>query len=73
MNYKGIITKLEFKALLYITGLTKSSIVDIISMLDYLSISHINGNKQVVKREVNKSELYEVIKDHSKTLLTVQK
>lgn len=69
MNYKGIITKLEFKAMLYFTGLTKSSIVDIISMLDYFSISYVNCNKQVTKKDVSKSELQEIINNHSKSLL----
>lgn len=69
MNYRGIITKLEFKAMLYSTGLTKNAIVDIISMQDYFSITYINGMKQAVKIEVEKSNLYDIINNHSKSLL----
>jgi len=69
MNYKGIITKLEFKALLYSTGLTKSAIVDIINMQDYFSITYINGRNQAVKTEVEKNNLYNIIDNHSKSLL----
>ena len=69
MNYRGIITKLEFKAMLYSTGLTKTAIVDIISMQDYFSITYINSRNQAVKTEVEKSNLYDIISNHSKSLL----
>jgi hypothetical protein len=69
MNYKGIITKLEFKAMLYITGLSKDQIIDIINMQDYFSITYINGRNQAVKKEVNKIDIYEVVNNHSKALM----
>lgn len=69
MNYKGIITKLEFKAMLYITGLSKDQIIDIINMQDYFSITYINGRNQAVKTETNKVDIYEVVNNHSKSLL----
>lgn len=69
MNFKGIITKLEFKAMLYISGLSKNQIIDIINMQDYFSITYINSRNQAVKTEVEKINIYDVIKHHSKSLL----
>jgi hypothetical protein len=69
-SFRGIIKKLEFKALLYITGLSKNQLVDIINMEDYFSIHYLNSQKIASTTYVNKTAINRVISDHYKTLLT---
>jgi hypothetical protein len=69
-SFKGIIVKLEFKALLYITGLSKNQLVDIINMEDYFSIHYLNSQNISSTTYVNKTAINRVISDHYKTLLT---
>ena len=68
-NYKGIITKLEFKALLYITGLSKNQLIDIINLEDYFSIHYLNSQNIASTTYVNKKAINQIIQDHNKTLL----
>jgi hypothetical protein len=70
-SFKGIIKKLEFKALLYITGLSKNQLVDIINMEDYFSIHYLNSQKISSTTYVNKIAINKVISDHYKTLLII--
>jgi hypothetical protein len=69
-SFKGIIVKLEFKALLYITGLSKNQLVDIINMEDYFSIHYLNSQNIASTTYVNKTAINRVIDNHYKTLLT---
>lgn len=68
-KFKGIITKLEFKAMLYLSGFDKTSISDVINMESYFYITYKNVNNNVTTKTVDKRDIYECIKEHSKTLL----
>jgi len=71
-KFAGIITKLEFKAILYIKGFSKNQIIDIINMEDYFCINYKNGLGFVTSTNVDKKDICNCISNHSKTLLTVQ-
>lgn len=69
MELKGIITKLEFKALLYLKGLEKSQIIDVVRMENYISYSYKNSQGYITTSSVEIEELYECSKHHTRALL----
>ena len=71
-KFAGILTKLEFKAILYIKGFSKNQIINIINMQDYFCIIYKNGLGFVTSTNVDKKDIYECINIHVKSLLTVQ-
>lgn len=69
INLRGICTKLEFKAILYLKGLHSSEIVNVVRMQSYFSVTYKRSEGFVSTTSVDITDVNECIKDHSKSLL----
>ena len=68
---RGIMTKLEYKAMRYFTGLQKNDIIYVIRMNEagYFLISHKTGGGTFGSQYVYFTDIDDIIKNHSKSLL----
>ena len=68
---RGIATKLEFKAILHLTGLQRTDFINIIRMNDakYFSIGYKKGGGTYGTLYLCFDDINEVIKNHVKSLI----
>ena len=68
---KGIMTKLEYKAMLHLTGLQRVDIINVIRMNDaeYFTISYKKGGGTYGTLYLSFDNTNEVIKNHAKALM----
>ena len=68
---RGIATKLEFKAMLHLTGLQKNDIIHVIRMNEagYFLISHKTGGGTFGSQYVYFTDIDDIIKVHAKSLM----
>ena len=68
---RGISTKLEFKAILHLTGLQGIDIINVIRMnnAEYFSISYKKGGGTYGTLYLYFDDINEVIKNHAKALM----
>lgn len=68
-NLRGICTKLEFKAILYLKGLGNSEVIGVIRMEGYFSISYKRVEGFVSTTTIDHSEVFDCVQNHAKSLL----
>ena len=68
---KGIMTKLEYKAMLHLTGLQRVDIINVIRMneAEYFTISYKKGGGTYGTIYLSFDNINETIKNHSKSLM----
>ena len=68
---KGIMTRLEFKAMLHLTGLQRTDLIDVIRMNEaqYFLIGYKKGGGTYGTLHLYFDDINEVIKNHSKSLM----
>ena len=70
-HLSGVITKLEYKAMRYFTGLQKNDIIHVIRMneAEYFLISYKKAGGTFGTQYVYFTDIDDIIKNHSKSLL----
>ena len=68
---RGIATKLEFKAILHLTGLQRTDIINVIRMNDaeYFSIGYKKGGGTYGTLYLSFCDINDIIKVHAKSLM----
>ena len=68
---RGIATRLEFKAILHLTGLKRTDIINIIRMNDseYFSIGYNKGGGTYATLYLYFDDINDIIKGHAKSLM----
>ena len=68
---KGIMTKLEYKAMLHLTGLQRTDLINVIRMnkAEYFLIGYKKGGGTYGTLYLYFDDINEVIKNHSKSLM----